>query len=91
LICAAVEGAGRIIHNRLSNCARIFQNIRRRDSQQTISPVAQERVPRLVVLWPVASVVRLAIDFDDEAGCAAVKIRDVRINWVLPAECDARG
>jgi hypothetical protein len=86
-----VEGVRRCRHDRCSHAIWVFEHVSRRYSQYSITSLSKEIGTPFIPLGPIAPVMRLAVDFDDEPRLAAVEVDDVGIDRVLLAEADVAG
>ncbi len=72
-----VEGAAGNVGNSLDYALHVAQDFDGRNPEQSIPFACQVEVPALVMARPVASIVRLTINFDHQAAIADIEIDDV--------------
>ncbi len=84
-----VEGGRRKRNNRSDSPVSILQNIASGDVQHPVAILQQKCIARSIARRTVATIVRLPIDFHDEAALLAIEVDDVRTDRMLSAKFEA--
>ncbi len=84
-----VEGDCPKRSDRGSHCVGIFQNLGGGYAKHLISILFHEPVPVIVAPGHITAIMRFAIDFNDQLQAAAIKVRYIASDWMLPPEFQA--
>jgi len=85
-----VEGAGNLHCNEFQNCVQISHNVARQDPNDPIALTDHVFVTMIVALGPLAEIMGIPINFDDEVRIANKKVSDVGSKGMLSANLETQ-
>ncbi len=85
-----VEGASHKCCDRVGHGVDVCDNTLGGDADDAVALFAQETEAGLIALRTVCTVVRLAVDFDDQARFPTIKVDQIRPDRMLAAKLHAR-
>ena len=85
-----VEGACHKRYDRSGNRIGVSQDFGRRNPQHPVTVLIQKLIANRIPVWKIATIMRFAIDLDDQGCVAIVEIGHIGADRMLAAELQAR-